>query len=289
MALRRRLSPLRRGEFFPFVPTAAPAAPTRVPDWLRRSRRVPTRLSHGEFFPPAPASSPVPPAPIRRRRGVSGRASRGEFFPIPPALTGPVPPIISRRRPTRGPGRRGELWPLPLVGVLPGIGPWLPQLLARRRIPAQSRRGEFFVVPLVGLAPSAPPTVIPPLLTHRPTRVLLPRRGEFLPVVPAPAYCAVPVPRRKRPAAAIRRGRGWTAPPVSLPPPGPGPWLPRMQRAAVRWSPRRPARGRYWPLSVESACDCTTHRPNLGTTSRPSSGMTARPDSGTTSRPCSCN
>jgi hypothetical protein len=293
MALRRRITPIRRGRFFPLVPAAAPVVPARAPDWVHGRRPVPRRSAHGEFFPFVPASAPAtpvrPPDWLRQRRPGPGRPSHGEFFPIAAAALQPVPPIISRRRAATGAGRRGELWPLPLVGVLPGVGPWLPPLLARRRIPAQSRRGEFLVVPLVGLAPSAPPPVVPPLLTHRPARVLLTRRGEFLPVVPAPAYCAAPVPRRKRPAAAIRRGRGWTAPPVSLPPPGPGPWLPRTLRAAPRSSPRRVARGRYWPMLLEAGCDCTTHRPNLGTTVRFSSGITARPGSGTTSRPCSCN
>lgn len=258
MALRRRPVPLRRGEFFPFVPAAvAPAAPARAPDWVQRRRPAPRRLA------------------------------RGEFFPVPGAAPQPASPIMSRRRPVRTAARRGELWQIPLVGAVAGFGPWLPPPMSRRRIPAQARRGKFLVVPLVGLASNQPPPVIPLLLTHRPTRVL-PRRGEFLPVTPAPAFCAVPVPRRRRPSAATRRGRGWTAPPVSLPPPGPGPWLPRTLRAPLRLSPRRSSRGRYWPLSLESVCDCTTHRPSLGVTVRPGSGITARPGTGTTTRPCSC-
>lgn len=255
MALRRRVGPVRRGEFFPFVPTAAPAVPARAPDWLQRRR-------------PAPK-----------------RTARGEFFPIVPSPQTPVP-FVSRHRPTRGPGRRGELWQLPLVGAVAGQGPWLPRLLSRRRTPVQVRRGEFLIVPLVGLAPSVPP-VVPPLLTHRSMRVL-PRRGKFLPVVAAPSYSAAPVPRRKRPAAASRRSRGWTAPLVTLAPAGPGPWLPRTLRATPRTSPRRSARGHYWPISIESTCDPITHRPNSGTTTRPGSGTTTRPSTGITTRPVAC-
>jgi hypothetical protein len=245
MALRRRIGPVRRGEFFPFVPTAAAViTPARPPDWIQHRRPATRRAAHGEFLPVAlPTGAPVP--------------------------------FVSRRRPTRPPGRRGELWPMPLAGAVAGIGPWLPRPLSRRRISAQVRRGEFLVVPLAGLAPVAPPPV-PSLLTHRTTRVL-PRRGEFLPVVAAPAYCAAPVPRRRRPAAAVRRGRGWTAPPIVVVPAGPGPWLPRTLRAPVRLSPRRAARGHYWPISIESVCDPITHRPNTGTTTRPNAGVTTRP------------
>lgn len=291
MALRRRVGPVRRGEFFPFVPPAVQAAPARPPDWLRRSRPVQKRVARGEFFPFVPAAA-APAAPgrapdwLQRRRSLARRPAHGEFFPVVVAPQ-PPPSLISRRRPGRAPVRRGELWPIALVGAVAGLGPWLPGLLTRRRIPAQVRRGEFLVVPLAGLAPSTPPPVIPPLLTHRTFRVL-PRRGKFLPIAPDPTYCAVPVPRRRLPAPAGRRGRQWTAPPVMLPPPGPGPWLARTQRAAVRLFPRRAARGRYWPLALESACDCMTHRPNAGTTFWPGAGTTTRPASGTTTRPCTC-
>jgi hypothetical protein len=258
MALRRRVGLVRRGKFFPFVPTATPPAAVWSPGWLQRRRPASRRTGHGDFFPVVPAAQP----------------------PLP---------VVSRRLPARGPGRRGKLWALPPASTVAGLGPWLPRPMSRRRIPAQPRRGGFLIVPLAGLAPPGPPPFIPPLLTHRTIRVL-PRRGEFLPVPAAPSYCATQVPRRRRPAAATRRGRQWATPPaVPLPPPGPGPRLPRTQRAAARSIPRRASRGRYWPMALESACDCTTHRPNLGATTRPSAGTTARPDSGTTSRPCSCN
>lgn len=291
MALRRRVSPVRRGEFFPFVPTAAPTTPARAPDWLRRRRSAPRRTAHGEFFPLVPAAvAPATPARapdwLQRRRPAARRSARGDFFPTVP-LAQPVAPLIARRRPASSPGRRGELWPVPLVGAVAGFGPWVPGLLQRRRTPPQIRRGEFLVVPLVGLAPSGPPSVIPPLLTHRPVRALQ-RRGEFLPVAPAPAFCAASLPRRKRPTTTTRRSRGWTAPPAPLLPPGPGPWLPRTQRAATRSAPRRTVRGRYWPIALESACDCLTHRPNSGITVRPGAGTTARPAAGTTTRPCTC-
>jgi hypothetical protein len=291
MALRRRVGPVRRGEFFPFVPTATPTAPARAPDWLRQRRPAPRRAPHGEFFslvPTAVAAAAPARAPdwLQRHRPAARRPSRGDFFPTVP-LTQPVPALTTRRRPVRSPGRRGELWTVPLVGAVAGFGPWVPALLQRRRTPPQIRRGEFLLVPLVGLAPSGPPPFIPPPLTHRPVRTLQ-RRGEFLPVAPAPAFCAAPLPRRKRPATTTRRGRGWTAPPVTLPPPGPGPWLPRTQRAAARSAPRRMARGRYWPLAVESACDCLTHRPSSGITVRPGAAVTVRPATGTTTRPCTC-
>lgn len=290
MALRRRVGPVRRGEFFPFVPATAPAVATRAPGWIQRRRAVPGRAARGEFFPVVPTAAPVAPARVpdwlQHRRPASKRPSRGEFFSPTPLSQAPAP-AISRRRPARSLARRGELWPMPLVGAVASFGPWLPPLLSRRRVPAQARRGEFFVVPLAGLAPSAPPPVVPPLLTHRPVRVL-PRRGEFLPVAPTPVFCAVPVPRRRRPATAGRRGRGWTAP-VSLPPPGPGPWLPRTLRAAARVSPRRASRGRYWATVLEStACDPVTHRPNSGLTARQGSGIAPRPVSGVTARPTSC-
>lgn len=254
MALRRRAGPSRRGEFFPFVPAAAQAAPVRAPDWLQRRRPVPRRTARGEFFPLAGQN--VGPAPAR---------------------------IVARRRPSRTPVRRGEMWPLPLVGAVAGLGPWLPQPLARRRTPAQTRRGEFFVVPLAGLAPLSPP-VIAPLLSHRPVRAL-PRRGEFLPVVAAPSYAAAPLRRRARPTACGRRGRMWAAPPVPLLPAGPGPWLPRTLRATARSSPRRAPRSRFWPMSIEHVGGGITPRPFTGTTARPGTGITVRPNSGVTLRP----
>lgn len=257
MALRRRVGPGRRGEFFPFVPTAAaPTAPARPPDWLQRRRPVPRRVARGEFFPLA---AQTVPAPAR---------------------------ITARRRPQAG-TRRGELWSLPLAIAPAGLGPWIPRPLSRRRIPAQARRGEFFVVPLAGLAPQGPPPVIPPLLTHRSARVL-PRRGEFLPPVPAPSYCAAPLPRRPRPTPRGRRGRMWTAPPVPLVPAGPGPWLPRTLRSATRSSPRRAPRSRFWPMALESVCDPVTHRPNDGITPHASAGSTPQPTGGITARPRSC-
>lgn len=259
MALRRRVGPSRRGEFFPFVPAvAASSIPARAPDWVVRRRTVPRRVSRAAFFPLAGQTDLVPAQ------------------------------IVSRRRPPRAPARRGELWPLPLAGVVAGLGPWVPQLLVRRRTAAQVRHGEFFVVPLAGLAPQGPPPVIPPLLTHRPARAL-PRRGEFLPAVPAPSYCAAPLPRRPRPAPRGRRGRMWTDPPTPLLPAGPGPWLPRTLRAIARSSPRRAPRSHFWPMSLESVCDPVTHRPNSGITARPSTGVTSRPNAGTTSRPRSCS
>lgn len=258
MALRRRVGPVRRGEFFPFVAAAPAAAPGRVPDWLVRRRPAPRRTARGEFFPVAAQPVAVPAR------------------------------IAPRRRPPRAPGRRGELWPLPLAGALAGLGPWLPPLLARRRIPAPVRRGEFLAVPLAGLTPQGPPPVIAPLLTHRPVRVL-PRRGEFLPTVPAPSYCAAPLPRRPRPVTGRRRGRMWAAPLVPPPPAGPGPWLPRTLRAVPRTSPRRAPRSHFWPMSIESVCDYLTHRPSAGTTVRLSAGVTSRPNGGTTSRPRSCS
>lgn len=317
----RRLRGLlaRRGELFTPVPTQVVAAAPAFPPRPVRARIKGLRMYRGEMFAPPSdqlsdaqqyqrprlrlprilrghTASPVPaqiavvppdypPQSLRTRlRGL--RLFRGRAAAVVPAqivATAPAYPPVNVRTRVRGlrlfRGRASAPVPAQIVVTPPSFTP----LAVRTRLRfARIFRGRAVVpVPDQLVAPPAP---------HLRPRGMAPRRGHAaMPVPPQiivapPAYPVRPVrPRLKGLRLSRPRATMPVPPQVIIVPPAYVPVLARFKRRLGLLF-----RGQS-VTPVAAVCDCTTHRPNLGTTSRPSSGMTARPDSGTTSRPCSCN
>jgi hypothetical protein len=286
--VRARLKGLRmyRGEMF------APPSDQLNNGWQpQRPRLRLPRIFRGHTASPVPAQTVVvppayPPQSVRTRlRGL--RIFRGHAAVVVPAqivVTPPAYPPANVRARVRGlrlfRGRVSAPVPAQIVVVPPSFTP----LAVRTRLRfARIFRGRT--------AAPVPDQIVAPPAPHLRPRGMAPRRGHAaMPVPPQiavapPAYPVRPVRQRLKGLRGVRgRQAAMPVPPqVVIVPPAYVPVLARFKRRLGLLF-----RGQA-VTPVAAVCDCTTHRPNLGTTSRPSSGMTARPDSGTTSRPCSCN
>lgn len=141
-----------------------------------------------------------------RRTRPALRQRRGEIFPNPPAAVVVPPPatvpdripVRVRRTPTLR--RRGEFWNYVPAQIGPGLQYPAPAIIepARRLVWKLRRSGRFFqVVTRLDVPPG--------LIVRRRARAAI-RRGEFFPVVPAPA--TVPALMRSRRTPQPRRRAG---------------------------------------------------------------------------------
>jgi hypothetical protein len=239
--------------------------------------------------------------------------------PSPYVVTAPVPAPASVALLLRGSLADAPVLTTasPMVVTAPASSP-RPAAILVRPLPADAATpGPIVVTAAVPAAPAAailvrnpqapvvqtPATTPGPIVVTStaaaPTAEVLLIRGSLAdaPVLTTGSPLVVTRPVRAAPAAVwlIRN------PPPGVPPVS-GPTTKPIVVTAVRPAPPGLT---VLIRGTGIACDCTTHRPNLGTTTRPSSGITARPgagtttrpssgittrpDSGTTSRPCSCN
>jgi hypothetical protein len=283
---RLRGVPARRGEMFTPVPPQVVVAAPVFPPRPVRARLKGLRLYRGEMFAP-PSDQLSSARQTQRPRLRLPRIFRGHAATPVPAqvvVTAPAYPVQSVRTRLRGlrifRGRAATVVPPQIVVTPPSFTPLAVR--TRLRFVRLFRGRTVAPVPDQLAAPPAP---------HLRPRGMAPRRGHAaMPVPPQtviapPAYPVRPVRSRLK---GLRSARGRQAampvpPQVVIVPPKMAPLFARLKQHAARIF-----RGESRAV-LPPACDCTTHRPNLGTTARPSSGMTSRPDSGTTSRPCSCN
>jgi hypothetical protein len=284
----RRLRGLlaRRGEMFTPVPSQVVVAAPVFPPRPVRARLKGLRLYREEMFAPPPEQLNNTRQPQRPRlrlprifRGRTASPVPAQIVVVPPAY----PPQSVRTR-LRGlrifRGRSATVVPAQIVVTPPSFTP----LAVRTRLRfARIFRGRA--------AAPVPDQLVAPPAPHLRPRGMAPRRGHAaMPVPPQivvtpPAYPVRPVRPRLKGLRGVR-GRQAAMPvpaQVVIVPPKMVPLFTRLKQHAARIF-RGESRAVLPPV-----CDCTTHRPNLGTTSRPGSGITAaRPDSGTTARPCSC-
>jgi hypothetical protein len=284
----RRLRGLlaRRGEMFTPVPSQVVVAAPVFPPRPVRARLKALRLYRGEMFAPPSDQLSNARQPQRPRLRLP-RIFRGRTAAPVPAQVVVVPPAYppqSVRTRLRGlrifRGRAAAAVPAQIVVTPPSFTP----LAVRTRL-------RFVRLFRGRAAAPAPDQLVAPPAPHLRPRGMAPRRGHAaMPVPPQivaapPAYPVRPVRPRLKGLRGVRgRQAAMPVPPqVVIVPPKMVPLFTRLKQHAARIF-----RGESRAV-LPPACDCTTHRPNLGTTTRPSSGITARPDSGTTSRPCSCN
>jgi hypothetical protein len=315
-AFRGRLS--RRGESFMPVPSQVVVASPAYPVAPSRIRIKGLRLPRGRSAGPVPAQIAVA-APAYPVQSVRERLSRLRAFrahvAAPPVDQPSAPQNVRLRLRLPRIFRGRPVTPVPAQVVL--IAPAYPPQSVRVRL----RGLRIFRGRAAGPVPDQV-TVVPPSYAPQSVRPRLKWLRLFRPRASAPVAGQVAVPTAPRVRAhpmAPRRGHvAMPAPPqIVVTPPAypPRPSRPRLKglrlsrpRAAMPVPPQViivppafvPVFSRFkrrlgllfrgqsvTPLAA--VCDCTTHRPNLGTTSRSSSGTTARANSGTTSRPCSCN
>jgi hypothetical protein len=283
----RRLRGLlaRRAECFMPVPAQAVVTASPYPPQPERARLKVLRLFRGRVSAPPLAQDLTPAVARARVKGFKARARMEAVTPVPSqvVLTAPPYPIQSVRTRLRGlrifRGRTVAPVPGQIVIVPPSFTPLAVRARLKWARPFRPRAS----------APVADQQVAPPPVRPR-LHGLAPRRGHIaMPVPPQvavapPAYPPRPVRSRLK---GLRQSRGREAampvpPQIVIPPPPYSPVFTRLKKKLF---------GLFRPSTVTpvaATCDCTTHRPNLGTTSRPGSGITARPDAGTTGRPCSC-
>lgn len=297
----------RRGRAFaPVSPQVALQAPAPALQAVHTRLRG-LRLFHGRTVAPVPAQVVVlPPAyPVRpsRPRQWGLRLLRGravapvqlQTVPAPPAY--PPPPVRVR---VRGLSIRRARSASPTPGQLLPVAPSFSPPAVRARVKGLLRRlGRSTVAPV--------PQLPVPSAAHGRPRMAFPRRaraaGPVSPqiVVAPPAY-PLPSSRPRLKGMRLARGRSSmpTPPQVVLVAPKTVPVAARIRRKLAGLFRGQVAT----PVPASTACDCTTHRPSLGTTIRPaggttvrpgsgmtlrpSTGSTARPSGGTTTRPCSC-
>jgi hypothetical protein len=269
------------------IKVASAAAATYPPmQQARRRTQPPPRRARASTPVRAQVNPPFPFTGIKQPRRLRGLlARRGEMFtPVPAqvvvnAPAYPVRPVRTRLRGLRiFRGRAAVPLPAQTIVTPPAYIPaairprlkWLRLFRPRTATPVAEQVAVLTaphvrphpMAPRRGRAAMPPPQIVvtPPAYPPRPVRSRL--KGLRL----ARPRAAMPVPQQ-----------------VVIVPPAYVPVLARFKRRIAGLF-----RGQT-VTPVAEVCDCTTHRPNLGTTARPGSGMTVRPDSGTTARPCSCN
>jgi hypothetical protein len=275
----------RRGHAFAPVPAQVVLVPPPYPPAPERERIKVLRLFRGRAWAPPPAQAPVPVNVKARVKGLKMRARVESVTPVPAqvvvnAPSYPPQPVRTRLRGLRiFRGRTAAPVPTQIVVVPPAY----PPQSVRTRL-----RGLRLFRPRAA-APAVDQLLAPPVAHTRVREVPARRAHIAMPVPPQvtvapPTYPPRPVRSRLK---GLRQSRGREAampvpPQIIIPPP---PYVPVFTRL------KKKLFGAFRPsvvTPVAATCDCTTHRPNLGTTARPGSGSTGRPDAGTTGRPCSC-
>jgi len=281
--LRGKLA--RRGECWMPIPAQVVVAAVPYPPQPERERIKILRAFRGRMSAPPLDQAPAPPPVHARAKSFRARARMEAVSPVPAQVVVNAPPYPPQSVRTRLRGLR--LFRPHLAAPVPSqvvvAPPSYTPLAVRTRL-------KFARIFRARTAAPVPDQLIAPPAPHPRPRGIAPRRGHAaMPappqtVVAPPAYPPRPVRSRLK---GLRQSRGREAampvpPQIVIPPPPYAPVFARLKKKLV---------GLFRPsvaTPLAAVCDCTTHRPNLGTTSRPGSGITARPNSGTTSRPCSC-
>lgn len=281
--LRGKLA--RRGECWMPIPAQVIVAAPTYPPQPERERIKVLRQFRGRMTAPPLDQAPVP-APVHVRAKIFRARTRTEAVtPVPAQVVVNAPPYPPQPVRTRLRGLR--LFRPRAAAPVPAQVTVVPPTFVPLAVRARLRFAKIFRA-----RAAAPPVdqLLAPPGPHVRVRGIAPRRGHAaMPVPPQvtvapPAYPVRPVRQRLK---GLRQSRGHQAvmpvpPQIVIPPPPYAPVFSRLKKRLLGFV--RPST----VTPVGEVCDCTTHRPNLGTTNRPGSGMTARPDSGTTGRPCSC-